>query len=152
MPRLFIYTREAQDNDEPAKTILTSQNLLMQWRLWYIITWPSAIITFLLGMFMLHQYGSFPSWLVWKLGLVTILYIYHFICHSIFIKQQKGIFTWSSAQLRIWNEVATVLLFVIVFLVVIKIQMSIIWALFGVLLLSMLLMLGIKTYDKIRKK
>ena len=43
--RLFIYYKEAEDKEEPAKTILKNQYLLMSKRLWYIITWPSAVLS-----------------------------------------------------------------------------------------------------------
>jgi putative membrane protein len=151
MPRLFIYTREAHDKEEPSRSVLLQQNLLMQWRLWYIITWPSAIITLVLGLYMIHLYGGFPTWLLWKLGFVAALYIYHYVCHRIFLQQQNDIFSWTSKQLRIWNEVATILLFIIVFLVVVKNQISMMWAIIGVFVLSILLMTGIRIYDRIRK-
>ena len=41
--RLYIYYKEAEDKEEPAKGILQKQFKLMSKRLWYIITWPSAV-------------------------------------------------------------------------------------------------------------
>jgi len=46
--RLFIYTKEANDREEPARAILTTQLLIMQKKLWFIITWPAFIGTFVL--------------------------------------------------------------------------------------------------------
>ena len=43
--RLFIYFAEAEKKEEPAKKILQTQYKIMSKRLWYIITWPSAILT-----------------------------------------------------------------------------------------------------------
>lgn len=151
MPRLFIYTREANDKPEPQRSSLLEQNLLMQQRLWYIITWPSAIITLFLGLALLHSYGAIPTWLIWKLVFVVLLYGYHLVCHNIYKQQQQHNFKWTSTQLRIWNEVATVLLFIIVFLVVVKQNLSMLWAIVGVVVLSLMLMSGIKIYALLRK-
>lgn len=154
IPRLFIYTVEANEKPEPNRSILLEQNLLMQQRLWYIITWPSAIITLLLGATIIIQNPFFlkQGWLHIKLTFVLLLYIYHLFCHKIYIQQQNMKFKYSSKQLRIWNELATILLFIIVFLVVVKSQLSVLYALLGVFILSIILMLGIKLYATIRKK
>ena len=53
--RLFIYQREAMDKPEPDRTILGDQLKLMANRLWFIITWPSAMITLILGGIMIYQ-------------------------------------------------------------------------------------------------
>lgn len=154
MPRLFIYTTEANEKPEPVRSILIEQNILMQQRLWYIITWPSAIITLLLASGLLMSNPAFlqQGWMHAKLFFVLLLYAYHFYCHSIYKKQQQQIFKLSSKQLRIWNELATILLFIIVFLVVVKQQMSILFAIIGVFVLAIILMGGIKLYATIRKK
>jgi len=52
---------------------------------------------------------------------------------------------------RIWNEGATLLLFSIVFLVILKDSLSWIWGLTGLIALGLLLILGIRIYNKIRK-
>ena len=55
IPRLFIYQTEAEDKLEPAKSILQTQYKLMTKRLWYIITWPSAILASIFGIWMFIQ-------------------------------------------------------------------------------------------------
>jgi len=65
---------------------------------------------------------------------------------------QNGKTKWTSTQLRIWNEVATVLLFAIVFLIVLKSLISVVWGIGGLLVLSITMMLGIKWYKKVREK
>lgn len=152
--RLFIYFAEAQEKPEPERSILQNQFRIMQKRLWYGITWPSAILTLIFGFSIvvtLRLYDPFPSWLVWKLAFVLGLYIYHFLCHSIFKQQQQGIIRYSSTQLRIWNEVATVFLIAIVFLVVLKNALSMVWGIVGLLLFSALLMLAIRIYKRVRE-
>jgi putative membrane protein len=87
-----------------------------------------------------------------KLAFVLGLYLYHFSLQRIYNEQQKGIFRFSSAQLRIWNEVATVFLVAIVMLVSVKNNMSFVWGLFGLILLVILLMSAIRIYKALRKK
>src|SRR5688572_12226609 len=152
--RLFIYFAEASEKPEPEKTILEKQFALMQRRLWFGITWPSAVITFLIGLYMLHwtnsAYGGIPGWLWWKLSFVLGLFAYHFFCHRIFKQQQRRQVTFSSFQLRIWNEVATLFLVGIVFLVVLKSMLDMLWGLAGLVAFSFLLMAAIMVYRKLR--
>jgi putative membrane protein len=58
---------------------------------------------------------------------------------------------WSSGQLRIWNEVATLFLVSIIFIVVLKGQLNWIKGTIGFFAVGILLMLGIKLYKKLRK-
>lgn len=152
--RLFIYFAEAEEKEETAKSILQTQYKLMSKRLWYIITWPSAILASFFAFWMLYLEPSYllMPWMHVKLSFVLALYFYHAGCHKIFVQQQKGIVKYTSFKLRIWNEVATILLFAIVFLVVLKSTISWIWGVVGIILFGVLMMLGIKLYKNIRKK
>lgn len=85
-----------------------------------------------------------------KLGFVVLLVLYHLISHRIYTQLQNDVFKYSSTQLRIWNEVATLLLFAIVFLIVYK-SLDFYKGIIGFILLAVLLMLGIKLYKKQRK-
>ncbi|MEP6615149.1 MAG: CopD family protein [Ginsengibacter sp.] len=150
--RLFVYTAEAHLKPEPERTILISQLSIMQKRLWYGITWPSAVLTLVFGIWMWQLYGSMPGWLIVKLFFVAGLYIYHFSLHAIFRQQQIRFFRWTSQQLRIWNEVATLFLLTIVMLAVVKQLLSVAWAMAGLVIFSILLMLAIQLYKKFREK
>jgi putative membrane protein len=150
--RLFIYNAEANEKQEPERTILLSQLGLMTRRLWFGITWPSAIITLILGTWMYTMYLSLPTWLIIKLCFVLALYAYHFSLHIIFKQQMAGVFKYSSQQLRIWNEVATIFLVAIVMLVVVKDSMSFVWALCGLLLFIAMLMSAISIYKRFRAR
>ena len=151
LPRLFIYNREAFDKTEPEKSILQKQFSTMIRRLWLGITWPSAILTLIFGTWIAILYGFIPSWLWVKLGFVAGLYVYHFSLHKIYSQQMRGIFRYSSQQLRIWNEVATVFLIAIVMLVTVKQEISIVWGLMGLLILILALMSAIRIYKLLRK-
>lgn len=152
--RLFIYQVEALEKPEYEKKILSPYLNLMANRLWYIITWPSAILTLIFGFWVLYYRWGYMQlgFMHAKLGFVLLLYIYHFICHKIYKDLQNGKAKWTSTQLRIWNEVATVLLFAIVFLIVLKSLISVVWGIVGLIGLSLLMMMGIKWYKKTRNK
>ncbi len=151
--RLFIYNREAQDKPEPERTILQKQFGIMIKRLWFGITWPSAIITLGLGLWNWQQRGFFPEqWLMIKLAFVACLYLYHLSLHYIYRQQQNGVFKHSSQQLRIWNEVATVFLLAIVMLAVVKREINWWGITIGLLAFIALLMMAIKIYKRVRMK
>src|SRR5258706_219233 len=152
MVRLFVYHTEAAERPEPERTILQQQFRLMIRRLWTGITWPSAILTLIFGPWMMILLGSVPTWLVIKLGFVIGLYGYHFSLHAIYRQQMRGIFRYSSQQLRIWNEVATIFLVAIVMLVVVKQEMSWAWGLLGLFLFVILLIGAIRIYKMLRTK
>ena len=159
MPRLFIYNTEAQEHPEATKTALQNQFSIMMRRLWYGITWPSAILTLILGTTVMitgnwHHTLSDSSgrWLLVKLFFVAGLYAYHFTLQHILKQELKGIFKYSSQQLRAWNEVATIFLIAIVMLATVKQSISLLWGLVGLLLFITLLMTAIKVYKKMRGK
>ncbi len=150
--RLFIYNTEASEKTGPEREILLAQFRIMIKRLWLGITWPSALLTLIFGPWIWIMLGATPDWLIVKLIFVLILYLYHFTLHVLFREQQKGIFRFSSQKLRIWNEMATLLLFAIVFLATVKQAMSWIFGLIGIASLAIVLMLAIRIYKKTRAK
>ena len=159
LPRLLIYNREAQDKEAVTANILSAQYSVMMKRLWYGITWPSAIITFAMGHWVLikgnwHTVILEPenSWLLIKYILVWLLYAYHFSLHVLLKRQLSGKFSHSSQQMRIWNEVATIFLIAIVFLVSVKQAISFVWGIAGLMALIAILVIAIKIYKKVRDK
>ncbi len=149
--RLFVYSAEAYEKPEPERQILLNQFSIMQKRLWYGITWPSAILTLIFGTWMGLLYGSLPMWLLVKLFFVLGLFIYHIFLHTIFRQQQKEDFRWNSQQLRMWNEVATIFLVAIVMLAVVKQLISFVWGLGVLIAFGFLLFAAIKIYKRLRK-
>lgn len=147
--RLFIYHSEALKFENTKKEILCKQYTIMENRLWYIITWPSAILTLIFGPSLLHMYFPLTDhpWLLTKIAFVCFLFIYHLYCGKILKSLQKGI-AYSGSKLRIFNEIATLFLFSIVFLVVLKDLINATQGLIGFMALSIILMLGIKVYKK----
>ena len=153
MPRIFVYIVEAHEKAEPEKSILLRQLKTMASRLWYAITWPSAIITLCIGTSMIVNQ---PEWLQQgfmhiKLTLVFLLYLYHLSLHYIFKQLSRDVVKFSSQQLRFWNEVATLFLISIVFLIVLKNALGMVWGLVGIVMVSIIITMGIRIYKKFRK-
>lgn len=159
MPRLFIYNTEAEAKSGETKKILHEQFAVMMKRLWYGITIPSAILTLIFGPVLMFLEGwdkllfAEPGrWLLIKWVLVIFLYLYFISLHKIFKQQLNGIFKYTSQQLRIWNEVATIFLIAIVMLAVVKQSISLVWGLTGLVLFIVLLMSAVSIYKIIRSK
>ncbi len=151
--RLFIYNAEANEKPEPEKSILKTQYTVMIRRLWLGITWPSAIITLILGPLLIYiNPAILDTWLWIKIGFVVGLYLYHFSLHALYLQQKRNYFKYNSQQLRIWNEVATLFLICIVMLVVVRQGLSALWGLLGLFLFVLILMSGIKIYKLVRNK
>lgn len=154
MPRLFIYHIEAKKKEAPADRIISEQMKLMAHRLWYIITWPSAILAIIFALVLLWIMPAWlqQSWMLIKLFFVAVLIFYHLKTHAIFKAFQKEEIHYSSLFMRIWNEGATLLLFAIVFLVILKSSVHWIFGVLSLVGLAVLLMLGIKAYQRWRKE
>lgn len=154
MPRLFIYFAEAENKSVVEKEILQSQFKIMQKRLWFGITWPSAIMVLLFGGSMLHQFLPLSDhpWMISKLFFVIGLYAYHFFLHKIFREQSQGIINYSPIKLRFINEISTIFLFAIVFLVVLKSTLNMLYGLVGLFIFICILIVAIKIYKNLREK
>ncbi|MDN3689427.1 CopD family protein [Cyclobacterium jeungdonense] len=152
--RLFIYQTEALERPEAERIVLKPQLDLMTRRLWTIIAWPSAILTLILGTaVLLYRPGYLQlPFMHAKLGFVVLLYAYHLGCHWIYLSLQKDLTVWNSTRLRLWNELATLLLFAIVFLIVLKSLINMVWGMVGLIVLGVLLMLATKWYKKVRER
>lgn len=153
MPRLLIYLVEAHNKPEQEKVVLLKYLKVWASRLWFGITWPSAIITLGMGASLLTNQPAYlqQGFMHIKLTLVFFLYLYHFSIHYIFNQLKNDVVNYSSQQLRMWNEVATLFLISIVFIIVLKNALSMVWGLLGLLAVTFLILIGIKLYKKYRK-
>jgi len=154
IPRLFIYHIEASEKPSPEKEILSTQLKLMTKRLWTIIAWPSAILCTIFALWMLHLNSGliYQPWMQVKLGFVVLLFVYHIKNHIIYKQLQQDEIKYTSNYMRIWNEGATLILFAVIFLVVLKSAVNWVFGVIGIVVLGILLMLGIKLYKRIREK
>lgn len=152
--RLFVYQIEAQSKESPAREILSEQYKIMTERLWYIITWPSMILAigFATWLLVLNPFWITDAWMQVKLGFVVVLIFYHMKCQSIFKSHYNGVYKHSSNWMRLFNEGATLILFSVVFLVILKNAVNWIYGTLGIVLFSVILTLGVKMYKRIREK
>lgn len=152
--RLFVYFAEAESKPENEKLILQEQFKIMQRKLWYMITWPAMIGTYVFGFWMVFEiFGViYPGWLVLKIAFVFGLTLYHLQCGLILNQQKNNIVKYSAFKMRLWNEVSTIFLVAIIFIVVLKDTLNWLYGIAGLVLLSVLLILAVRLYRKLRAK
>lgn len=152
IPRLFIYQIEASEKPSPQREILTDQLKLMARRLWTIITWPSAILAigFALWLMVLMPMWIYQGWMHIKLAFVVLLIAYHIKTHLMYRELQRDKVKYSSNFMRIWNEGATLVLFAVTFLAILKNSLDWVYGVIGLVILAIILMLGIRIYKRIR--
>lgn len=151
--RLFVYQIEASEKPSPEKEILGKQLKIMASRLWNIITWPSMILALFFGFWLLGMRSFFltDAWMQVKLAFVLVLILYQLKCHRIFKQLQNGVVKHSSNYMRLFNEVPTIILFAVVFLVILKSAVNWIYGTVGIIVFAILLMMGYKIYKRIRE-
>ncbi|NOT80399.1 MAG: protoporphyrinogen IX oxidase [Bacteriovoracaceae bacterium] len=154
MPRLFVYFAEAAQKSPNEAFILQNQFKIMQRRLWFGITIPSSVIVFIFGGMLVSNFLPLSNhpWLIVKLIFVAGLYVYQNFLHQIYKQQQLEIIKYSPLSLRVINEVSTIFLVAIVFLVVLKSVVNMFYGLVGLVLFIFVLLAGIKIYKNIREK
>jgi putative membrane protein len=152
--RLFIYHVEANQRPEAERLILQRQFEIMQGKLWNIITTPAMILSILAGAYMIYLNPALlkMDWMLVKLAFVAGLLVYHFICQRIINQQKRGTATWTSTQLRLWNEVATIFLVAIVFTVVLKTAIDWAYGLIGLFIFVVVIMSAVKIYKYYRTR
>lgn len=153
MVRLFIYHTESLEKEEPERSILHKQFSFMEERLWNIITVPALILMVLSGIYMFYamQWVYFTQgWMHVKLLFIAFLLWYHYYSWRIMKRLQAGQTTLTSVQLRMLNEVATIILFVVVFAVVLRGYFVAYWyaSLLAFVAMGVLIMLVVKLVNK----
>ncbi len=148
--RLFIYHVEAAERPEAERRVLEAQFTIMERRLWFGITWPAFVATAIFGIWLMILIRAYEApWFHLKLGLLVPLIGYHLYCGKIRKDLAAAKCRLTSKQLRIWNEVATLLLFAIVFTAVLKSPLAAGKAMGGVLLVAGI---GVGTMIVMRKR
>ncbi|MDG1760778.1 MAG: CopD family protein [Flavobacteriaceae bacterium] len=152
IPRLFIYHIEAAQRPASEKDILVPQFKIMTKRLWYIISWPSAILATFFAAWLLYLMPAWltQQWMLIKLIFVGLLFAYHLKTHVIYRQLQNDVIRYSSTKMRIWNEGSTIILFAVIFIVMLRDSFSWLFGVLGIIGLGVLLMLGIRLYKRIR--
>ncbi len=114
LPRLYVYHAMATDK------ISIDRFLIMERKLFWGIMTPSGILAILSGLWLWLGWGFYGGWLYTKVGFVVLLMGYHFWCYQLFRSFKSNDNRHSHVWYRWFNEIPVVLLFVIVFLVVLK--------------------------------
>jgi putative membrane protein len=154
MPRLMVYMVQAAERPQPEADIIIPQLQLMMRRLWQIITVPSAILGLIFGLWMLwiNPFLLGKSWMLVKLVFVGLLILYHIQTHRFYKAFLQRNCQRSASFFRIWNEGATLILFAVIFLAILKDSIHWIFGLLVLFGLTFLLMLGIRVYKLYRNK
>ena len=156
LPRLFVYHIEANEKSVMERDILQKEFKKMEKILFNAIMIPAMWLTIISGTTMVYWvwWGSFAAygWLHIKLLFVVGLIIYHFYCRKIILELRQDKFRFTGFQLRLFNEIATIFLFAIVFLVVLKNSVDWIWGLAGLLTFAIVIMLAVRIVKRIREK
>ena len=156
LPRLFVYHTEANEKFDLERSIIQEQFKKMEKVLFNAIMIPAMWLTIVSGIIMVYLtwWDSFAAhgWLHLKLGFVIGLIIYHFYCRKLILELRQDKFKFSSFQLRLFNEIATIFLFAIVFLVVLKNSVDWIWGIVGLLTFAIVIMLAVRIVKRIREK
>ena len=120
--RLLIYHQEASSKPNKEKQVLQAQFQLMSKRVLRIICNPAMIASFIFGFYIAGASGAFAHpWFQAKFSLTILLVIYHMLAANIMKKQVKQTAEyWTSTRLRIFNEILTIFLISIIFLVITK--------------------------------
>jgi putative membrane protein len=152
--RLFIYHVEANQEPEPARTILKNQYQIMEKRLYHIITTPGMLVTVAMAIGLLSTEPEVlkEPWLHFKLLFVALLLVYHYYCGRLMNQLAADECLWHSQHLRALNEAPTFLLLVVVLLAVFKnnLPMDITaWGIFGLIIFTAV---TIQLYAKKRRR
>lgn len=151
--RLLIYHTEALEKTEPERSILANQFVVMEKRLMNIITTPSMFLVLITGITLVSIHNDFlrEGWMHLKIFFVVCVIIYHIICQRIMRRLEKGQSKLTSLKLRMFNELATIFLVAIVFLVVLKDLSDMLYGIAGLILIALVMMISIKIYKRRRE-
>jgi putative membrane protein len=154
LPRLFVYHTEANDQSSPKKEILIAQFTKMEKLLWNAIMTPACWLALLCGTAMLYLNPAWldQDWMRLKLLFVLGLVGYHSFMRKILLELRAEKFRYTSFQLRLLNEVATIFLFSIVFLVVLKNTVDWIWGVLGLIAFAIVMMGAVRVAKSLRDK
>jgi putative membrane protein len=153
MPRLLVYHTEAQGKTAAVREALSAEFTKMEKLLWNAIMVPAMWLALITGSIMIYITPGWLSqgWMHMKLAFVFGLIVYHFFTRKLILEIKEGRFRFSSVQLRLWNEVATIFLFSIVFLVVLKNSIDWIWGVLGLIAFAIIIMSAVKIVKKVRE-
>lgn len=156
--RLFVYYKDTDDFIGEKQKILREQYTFMAKRLWNIITIPAGVIMTICGVIMIILNTGLMKtpWFHLKLTFLIGLAVYHYWCWKKVLELKKlngNSLPTANIKLRQSNEIATFILFLVVFTVILKSAVITYWwqLIVGFLVLVLLIMMTVKLVNKNKK-
>ena len=119
LPRLFVYHSNVEILRKTSEIFK-----IMELRLYKFIMFPALIVTWLTGCYLVFLNEIYnKNWLLIKFFLVVLMSFFHFILGMYISKFERDINIHSSKFFRLINEIPTVIMIAIIFLVVLKPEM-----------------------------
>ena len=118
LPRIFVY--HAQNRE---KVIISEVFKVMEKKLYFYIMTPAMILSWFFGLLLIHSTGFQQlgqTWMLLKIVFVIILTLYHFYLGKILNQFKLDLNKHSHKFFRYINEIPTILLILIVFVVIFK--------------------------------
>ena len=118
LPRIFVY--HSQNNDKP---LVSEVFKVMEKKLFFYIMTPAMILSWVFGLILIHEIGFDKlgqTWMILKLIFVTLLTFYHFYLGRILRQFKEDLNTYTHKFYRLINEIPTLLLILIIFVVIFK--------------------------------
>ena len=118
LPRIFVY--HSQNN---TKQIISEVFKVMEKKLFFYIMTPAMILSWAFGLILIHEIGFDKlgqTWMILKLIFVTLLTFYHFYLGRILRQFKEDSNTHTHKFYRLINEIPTLLLILIIFVVIFK--------------------------------
>lgn len=157
--RIFVYYKDTDDFANEKRKILREQYTFMARRLWNIITVPAGIIMAVCGIIMIFlNFGLMKTpWFHLKLTFLIGLAAYHYWCWKkvkLMVSLNGEAITTSNLKLRQANEIATFILFLVVFTVILKSDVIEYWwqLITGFFVLVFLIMMTVKLVNRKKSK
>lgn len=156
--RLFVYYKDTDGFDENKKQVLREQYVFMARRLWNIITVPAGVIMLLSGLTLIILNSGLMKmpWFHLKLTFLLGLGIYHYWCWKKVLQMKNlngNILPIKNIKLRQANEIATFILFLVVFTVILKSMVIEYWwqLITGFFVLVFVILMTVKLVNKNKK-
>ena len=118
LPRIFVYHAENSDDRK-----ISDVFKIMEKKLYYYIMTPAMILSWIFGLLLIHSIGFQQlgqTWMVLKIIFVILLTLYHFYLGKTLNQFKFDQNTHSHKFYRLINEIPTILLILIVFVVIFK--------------------------------
>ena len=118
LPRIFVYHAENSSEKKTSEIFKT-----MERKLFFYIMTPAMILSWIFGVILIHSIGFQEigqTWMILKIIFVIILTLYHFYLGKILAQFKIDQNVYSHKFYRFINEIPTLLLILIVFVVIFK--------------------------------